>query len=308
VICRTHIETAQAISDMVTQSAGPYTAAAMGMVLASYEARDMWGKKYESFMENAAFTLSHARPTTVKKMETVVSGCVAIVHRGINAGKTPAEITEELRAYSLRTLEERYLKAGRIGGYLADLAPMNGTVMTQCFAETVVGTFLRACRERGNAIKIICPETRPYYQGARLTASVACDMGFDVTVITDNMPGAVLKDKKVDLFTSAADIITMDGHIINKIGTFQIALASSYWGVPYYVTGIPNRGHLSADSVEIELRDPQLVLESMGRKHTMSGVKGYYPAFDVTPPELVSGVVTDRGIFASDNLGKYFES
>ena len=100
---------------------------------------------------------------------------------------------------------------------------------------------------------MICPETRPYFQGARLTASVACDMGFDVTVITDNMPGWVMKEKDVDLFTSAADVITMDGHIINKVGTFQIALAAWYWGVPYFVTGTPNPAHPDLESGEIEL-------------------------------------------------------
>jgi methylthioribose-1-phosphate isomerase len=293
---------------MVTQSAGPYTAAAMGMALASYEAQDLWGKKYEIFMEKAAYALSHARPTTVMRMESVTTGCMAVVRRGLAAGKTPADITEDLRLHSIRTLEENYRKADKIGELLADITPPDGTVMTQCYAETVVGTFLRACREQGNAIRIICPETRPYYQGARLTASVACDMDFDVTVITDNMPGTVLKEKKVDLFTSAADVITLDGHVINKVGTFQIALMARYWGIPYYVTGTPNPAHPSADSVEIELRDPELVLESMGQKHTMTGVRGFYPAFDVTPPELIAGVVTDRGIFAPDDLDKYFES
>jgi len=308
VTCHTFMEAAQAIADMVTQSAGPYTVAAMGMVLASYEARNLWGKKYESFMEKASYSLTHARPTTVKKMETVTGGCMAIVRRGLTSGKTPDAITESLKLHSLRTLDENYRKADKIGRLLADMVPFGGTVMTQCFAETVVGTFLRACRESGNAVKIICPETRPYYQGARLTASVACDMGFDVTVITDNMPGSVLIEKKVDLFTSAADVITMDGHVVNKIGTFQIALSAMYRGIPYFVTGIPNQAHLTADSVEIEMRDPELVLESLGQKHTMKGVKGFYPAFDITPPELVTGVVTDRGVFAADKLDRYFES
>jgi methylthioribose-1-phosphate isomerase len=178
--------------------------------------------------------------------------------------------------------------------------------MTQCYAETVVGMVLRACHEAGKDVKFICPETRPYYQGARLTASVIHDMGFDVTVITDNMPGYAMKEKKVDLFTSAADVICMDGHVVNKVGTFQIALAAGYYGIPYFVTGTPNIHHPTVGTVVIEQRDPALVLESMGIGHTMPGVKGYYPAFDITPPKLCNGVVTDKGVFNCFDLGKYF--
>ena len=166
---------------------------------------------------------------------------------------------------------------------------------------------LRECRSRGNEIKVICPETRPYFQGARLTASVACDMGFDVTVISDNMPGYTLREKHVDLFTSAADVITMDGHIVNKVGTFQIALAASYWGIPYYVTGSPNPSHPDRSSVVIEERDPLLVMDAMGTRTTMEGVKGYYPAFDVTHPKLCDGGVTEKGIFSPFDLGRYFQ-
>jgi len=132
-------------------------------------------------------------------------------------------------------------------------------------------------------------------------------MGFDTTVITDNMPAYTMKMKKVDVFTSAADVITMDGHVVNKVSTFQIALAARYWGIPYFTTGTPNAAHPDMSSVEIELRDPSLVTESMGQKHTLAGVKGYYPAFDVTPPKLVDGIVTDKGIFSPYNLKSYFE-
>jgi methylthioribose-1-phosphate isomerase len=132
-------------------------------------------------------------------------------------------------------------------------------------------------------------------------------MGFDVTVITDNMPGYVMKQKEVDLFTSAADVITMDGHIVNKVGTFQIALAAHYWGIPYYVTGAPNPAHPDITSIQIEERDPALVMDAMGTKVTLDGVKGYYPAFDITPPKLCDGVVTEKGIYAPYNLKSYFD-
>ncbi len=307
VTCTRHQEVAEAIRDMVTQSGGPYTAAMMGMALAAFEAKDMPAGEYLPYMEKAAWTLSHARPTTVKKMEVMTERSLARLKKELEKGTSCADMPEKLLEEAVERLNENYLNYDRVAYHLADKIPMNGTIMTQCFAETIIGTLLRECRRRGNEIKVICPETRPYYQGARLTASVASDMGFDTTVITDNMPAYVMHEKHVDLFTSAADVITMDGHVVNKVGTFQIALAARYWGIPYFTTGSPNRAHPTMENVEIELRDPELVLESLGRKHTAPGVKGYYPAFDVTPPKLVDGIVTGKGIYSPYNLKAYFE-
>ena len=179
--------------------------------------------------------------------------------------------------------------------------------MTQCFGETIVGMMLKECRERGKAIRLFCPETRPYFQGARLTATVCRDMGFDVTVITDNMPATVMQNENVDVFTSAADAISLDGYVVNKVGTFQIAIVAKYMGVPYYVTGAPDPGHPAIDTVTIEMRDPGFVLQAMGTRTAAQGVKGYYPSFDITPPHLVSGVVTDCGIYVPYDLPRYFK-
>ena len=132
-------------------------------------------------------------------------------------------------------------------------------------------------------------------------------MGFDVTVISDNMPAYTLEHKKIDVFTSASDVITMDGHVVNKVGTFQIAMAAHYFGIPYYVTGTPDPMHKDMSTVTIEERNPNLVLESLGTKITMEGVKGYYPAFDVTPPNFVTGIVTDRGIYKPEEVSTYFK-
>lgn len=307
VTCRKHEEVAQAIADMVTQSGGPYIAAAMGMALAAYEVRDKTECELLAYMEKAAYTLSHARPTTAAKMIRVTERAMNVLRQELTAGRTGLQLVEALRVNALSQINENYERYTKIGAYLADQIPQNGTILTQCFAETIIGTLLRECKNRGNEIKMICSETRPYFQGARLTASVACDMGFDVTVISDNMPAYTIKQKKVDIFTSAADVITMDGHIVNKIGTFQIALAASYWGIPYLVTGAPNLGHPDIHSVVIEERDPALVMEAMGTKTTMEGVKGYYPAFDVTPPKLCDGVVTEKGIYSPMNLKNYFK-
>ena len=308
VTCRRHEEVAQAIADMVTQSGGPYLAAAMGMALAAYEAKDLPEADLLAHLDKAAYNLSHARPTTMAKMIRVTERAMNAARAALEAGKTGLELVEALRENAVNQINENYIRYTAVGKLLADKIPQNGTIMTQCFAETVIGTVLRECRERGNAVKVICPETRPYFQGARLTASVACDMGFDVTVISDTMPGYAMKEKHVDLFTSAADVITMDGHVVNKVGTFQIALAARYWGIPYFVTGSPNPSHPDMSSVVIEERDPLLVMDAMGTRTTMEGVKGYYPAFDVTPPKLCDGVVTEKGIFSPFDLGRYFEN
>lgn len=301
VTCRSHLEVAQAIADMVTQSAGPYSAAAMGMALAAHEAEGRADPK--AYLEQAAYTLSHARPTTVARMEAITGDCLKAALRAMEAGE-PAE--QAIFQYAVGMYEHRYSRLSKTAVHLVDHFPKSGTIMTQCFAETIVGTMLREARGRGYDIKLLCPETRPYLQGARLTASVACDMGFDTTVITDNMPGYALKAKNVALFTSAADAICMDGHIVNKIGTFQIALAAHYHGIPYFVTGAPDRKHETADSVHIEERDGALVMDALGTKTTMEGVKGWYPSFDITPPKLVSGVVTDKGMFSPHDLPRYF--
>jgi len=169
-----------------------------------------------------------------------------------------------------------------------------------------VGTALREAKARGIEPRLFVPETRPYLQGSRLTASVACDMGFDVTVITDNMVAATIKNKDINVFTSAADTICMNGHIINKVGTWQIALLCSHFGIPYYVTGIPDQGTRS-ENINIEERDPAEVLSCGGRKMTLEGVGAYYPAFDITPPELVSGIVTNNGVFSPRELLTYYD-
>ena len=305
VTCRRHEEVAQAVTDMVTQSAGPYTAAAMGMALADYECRTLAEAQQTAYLEQAARVIANARPTTAARMRLVTEGSLAAAKKALAAGQdTSAAIVE----YAVAANDVRYAKVGRMAEYLVDMIPAGGTVMTQCFGETIVGKMLAVATERGKSFRLFCPETRPYFQGARLTATVAHEMGFDVTVITDNMPAYVMQREHVDVFTSAADAICLDGHVVNKVGTFQIAIAAKYMKIPYFVTGAPDHGHPTVDTVRIELRDPDFVLQAMGVKTACDGVKGYYPAFDITPPALVSGVVTDSGIYAPYDLSRYFKS
>lgn len=304
VECTTHQEVTQAITDMVTQSAGPYTAAAMGMALAAYECRNMNEAAQKDYLRKAAYTISHARPSTVDRMVRICEGCYKVAEIALASG---IDVPQAIVDHTVRTNNDRYNKIKKIAKHLVDMFPQNGKVLTQCFGETIVGQMLAEARERGNELKIYCAETRPYFQGARLTASVAKDMGFDVTLITDNMPAYAIQNEKIDVFTSAADVICQDGHVVNKVGTFQIAIVSKYMGIPYFVTGAPDLGHPTVESTHIEMRDPDFVLQAMGVRTAMEGVKGYYPSFDITPPHLVSGVVTDAGIFSPYDLRRYFE-
>lgn len=306
VVCKKHEDVAQSISDMVTQSGGPYIAALMGMTLAAHEAMDFTEAKFFLHMDKAAYILSHARPTTVKKMTSITKKVIDLLRKEYENGKSGKNLVDAVFEYNLFYLNSHYSKYEKVSFNLLSKIPENGTVMTQCYAETVLGMVLRAVKKRGDNVKFICPETRPYYQGAKLTASVICDMGFDVTVITDNAVAYTMKEKKVDLITSAADVICMDGSIVNKIGTFQFALAANHWGIPYYVTGTPSIEHLSVGTVSIEQREPEAVLGSMGHKHVMVGVKGFYPVFDITPPQFCDGVITDRGVFSCYELMRYF--
>lgn len=308
VECKTHKDVVQAIKDMVTQSGGPYLAATMGMVLAAHETKvnKLDVNETKKFMKDAADRIANARPTTSSRMRKLVDDGLSFIEESDWEDKD--NLIEKFREFSINEVSNRYKNIEIMGDIIAEQVPENGTIMTQCFAETVIGMICRKLKEKGKGnVKFITPETRPYLQGARLTASVIKDMGFDVHVITDNMPGYILKNKKVDLFTSASDMITKDGHVINKVGTFQIAVLCHYHGIPYFVSGNPSEVHDSIDDIIIEERDENDVLSHLGKKVTLDGVKAYYPAFDITPPHLVSGVVTNKGMYSPYNLKEYLK-
>lgn len=300
-ICRNHKEVAKAIKDMVTQSAGPYTAAGMGMALAAYEARDLKGEDLLNFLEDAAETISTARPTTSTRLKKVTRGSIEAAKRAMESGE---DLVEALFQESINSLNRRYSAMNEVAKYLCDLIPDGGKVLTQCFAETIIGTMTRTLKDQGKDVKFYCTETRPYYQGARLTATCISEMGFDTTVITDNMVAYTMENIGIDLFTSASDTITLDGHVANKVGTHQIAIVAREFKVPFYVTGMPDGEKKAKEDIVIELRDPSLVLGD----HTARGVKAIYPSFDITPPELITGFVTDKGLYKPSDLKEYLET
>ena len=303
VICRSVPEVALAIKDMVTQSTGPYTLAPMGMALAAWECRDKSFEEQKAHLEEASVIISTSRPTTKKRMAMLTESCIPVALKATREGR-PAD--EAVRDHVVEMNNARYNRVRQAAKYLVEKFPKGGTVMTQCYAETILGMMLLECRERGNDIKLFCPETRPYFQGARFTSTVCHEMGFDTTLITDNMPAFVMAKEHVDVFTCAADAISCDGYVFNKVGTSQIAICAKHFGIPVYVSGAPDIGHPTYDTVTIEMRDPDFVLQAMGVRTAAEGVKGYYPAFDMTPPELITGIVTNKGIFAPTELSGYF--
>lgn len=308
VICRSYHEVAQAIKDMVTQSGGPFTALTMGLVLAAQEAKGLTGKQLEEFLSIAGTELSTARPTTSEKMKLIVLEAMQEIQEEIKQHASHEVIRDVLFRFALHKLNERYHTYRKVASYLEKMVPAHGVILTQCFGETVIGCLLRECRHQGKQIQVVCAETRPFLQGARLTASVAADMGFEVKVITDNMVGSLMQNQRIDVFTSAADAITMDGYVVNKIGTYQMALLAFDNDIPYFVTGTPNQEHPLIDDIVIEYRDPSEVTTFLGRKIVKEGVGAMYPAFDITRPSLISGVVTDKGIMSPYDLHEYFTS
>ena len=303
--CTSYREVRQAIADMVTQSAGPYTAVGMGMALAAWQVRGESARKQAAFLEQAAQDLAQARPTAANRYGQISFRAAALAKAALEAGEDPVEAIVQA---TLDSLNRRYRTMQTVGDQLADLIPQGGSILTQCFGETIIGAVIRAARARGKDFRVYCAETRPYLQGARLTSSCFAEMGFDTTVLTDNMIAYAMEREGIDLFTSAADTIARDGYIANKIGSFQIAILAKYFDIPYYVTGIPDRDKRSHADIVIEMRDPEQVLRYRGIPNCLPQVKAIYPAFDVVPPQLISAVVTDKGIFPPALLDAYFDT
>ncbi|SHH01375.1 methylthioribose-1-phosphate isomerase [Anaerosphaera aminiphila DSM 21120] len=304
VVCESYVDVAKAITDMVTQSAGPYTAVGMGMALAAFESKKLKEEDRIEFLKEASHVLSHARPTTANRMGLITEKSYEVGRDAIKSGKDPiAAIKQD----TVDSLNRRYSVMERVAENLINLLEDDSVVLTQCYGETIIGMLLRLAKEKNKNIKFYCAETRPFFQGARLTASCCAEMGFDTTVVTDNMVAWLLENNRVDLFTSAADTITADGHIANKIGTYQIAILCERFNVPYYVTGFPDRDKKDRNSIIIEMRDPEQALKFLDIKITDDNVKGIYPSFDITPPNLIKGVVTDKGVYGPEKLNLYLE-
>jgi methylthioribose-1-phosphate isomerase len=227
------------------------------------------------------------------------------VYKAGNRAGSSRELGVELRREADAIMEEELQAAHKIGQYGSTLIEDDETVLTHCNAGALAtagyGTALalvRSAVEQGKHIKVIATETRPLLQGSRLTAFELFRDHIPVTLVCDSAVAQLMSNGLIDKVVVGADRIMKTGHVANKIGTLQIALASKFYGVPFYVAAPFSTVDLLTDpsKIVIEERNPDEVLLFAGRRIAPRGVNAMNPAFDVTPPELITGIVTDRGV------------
>ncbi|MGW2520699.1 s-methyl-5-thioribose-1-phosphate isomerase [Streptomyces sp. NPDC001617] len=301
VHCTNHEDVAVAIEDMVTQSSGPYFAAGAGLVLAGREA-DRAGTGLDH-VRTAAARLIATRPTN-NLIRLMIRAVLPAAEAAAPAGEA---LGPALERAVLREGDAYLARSRTMGEYAANLIEDGDTILTHCWAESYLTETVAAVLRQGKRIAAFCTETRPYLQGARLTAESLAELGVPTTVITDGMGAHVMVRGLVTKFLTAADRVTLDGHVINKVGTLQLALSAHSFGIPYYpLVQQPDREAPDPSYVALEDRDGDEVLHTLGTRTASHRVKGYYPAFDVTPPKLVGAVVTDRGVFSPYDLASYY--
>jgi methylthioribose-1-phosphate isomerase len=301
--CNDVEDVARAIEDMVTQGGGPYVAAVFAMVMA---AKKVEGKPLDEtldYLRKAKTRLTNTRPTNTA-MARRLDDMLQIAE---TAGKGGQSIEETLLDWIRETRDKIYADyeyRARLGASLVD---DGDGILTMCFAETAFILAMAFAKQDGKNIQVFTPETRPYLQGARLTAPCLHELEIPVQIITDNMPAHVMSQGKIQKYFTAADLITLDGHVCNKIGTFQNAIAAHHHGIPYFVF-MWGADHKSPDraSIKIENRDPAEIRACRGIPTTIDDIDAYYPAFDITPPYMVSGVITRHGILSPYDLKTHF--
>ncbi len=303
VSCNSVEEVAKAIEEMVTQGGGPSIAAMYGLVLAARQCAGKSERTQKETLEAARLRLTKTRPTNTS-LARLLEKTMVLAGKFIDQG---ANLESELLNWIENYRDENYERHGKVGEYGASLIDDGDGVLTMCFAETSFLMSLALAKRAGKRIHVFTPETRPYLQGARLTAPSVQEIGVPVQIIGDNMPAYVLSQGKIQKYFTAADLVTLDGHVVNKIGTFQNAITAHYHGVPYFVySGGADNKKPDRASIEIEERNPAELKNCRGIPTTDQSIDAYYPAFDITPPHLVSGVVTQYGILNPYDLKRYF--
>lgn len=297
---------AKAIKDMEIRGAPAIgVAAAFGMALAAIWSKAETVEKLVEELEKAKRVLESTRPTAYNLFWTL-NRIWQKVKKGIQKGVSVEElkriVVEEAKKIYIEDIETNR-KIGEIG---AKLIEDGDTILTHCNAGALAaagfGTALAVIRyavAEGKRIRVIVTETRPLLQGARLTVWELVKEGIDVTLITDNMVGYIMSKGIVSKVIVGADRITRDGYVANKIGTYTIAVVAARHRVPFYVAAPSSTFDLSLEgpSIPIEERDPDEVRTVLGKLTiTIPTVKVYNPAFDITPPDLVTAIITEKGI------------
>jgi methylthioribose-1-phosphate isomerase len=308
--CKTYQEVAEAIRSMVIRGAPAIgVAAAMGVALGVKHSRARSVAELKAEFETIADTISKTRPTAVN-LFWAVNRMRAAFEKALAEPGTDSEriaraqvvLEEEAR----RVLAEDIAVNEAMGQYGATLLKDNSTVLTHCNAGALAtggyGTALgviRAAVSQGKKINVFADETRPFLQGARLTAWELAKDGIPVTVITDNMAGHFMKQSKIQAVIVGADRIASNGDVANKIGTYTVAVLAHENNVPFFVAAPLSTIDLSlasGDEIPIEERSPAEVTHWRGIQTAPDNVRALHPAFDVTPHRYVTAIITERGI------------
>lgn len=298
-----HYEVALAIKEMKIRGAPAIgVSSAYGIALAALKMQAKTIKDFEEKMEAVYILFSLTRPTAVNLFHTIerMKKVGARLKNTIEEAK--AALEEEARKIEKEEDEANHL----IGKYGVELIEDGFTILTHCNAGALAtvdyGTALgvvRAAKEKGFKIQVYATETRPLFQGARLTAWELMKEGIPVTLITDDMAGHFMSKGSVDCIIVGADRIAANGDVANKIGTYSIAVLAKENGVPFYVAAPISTIDLSiasGEEIKIEERKAEEITEIGGKRIAPEGVKVANPAFDITPHVYVSAIITEKGV------------
>jgi methylthioribose-1-phosphate isomerase len=249
--------------------------------------------------------LAATRPTAVNLFWGI--GQVRDLYNELAAKNTPIpEIKTAVVALALRLYDEDIANCRQLGAFGAELLPQEGTVLTHCNAGALAACgygsalgVIRAAIERGHKIDVLADETRPYLQGARLTAWELMKDNIPTTVLCDNMAGHLMSKGRIQAVIVGADRIAANGDTANKIGTYSVSILAKEHGIPFYVAAPFNTIDLATATgagIPIEQRNPIEVTHSNGKQMTPDGVGIENPAFDVTPAKYIAAIITERGV------------
>jgi len=309
-------QVADAIRNLVVRGAPAIgVSGAFGLALAVLQSTATTKDNLISDLEKARTILFETRPTAVnlgwglEKIMTVA-----------NSGDSVEQIKELVISQAKKMADEDIEINKTMGKNGSVLFDDNDTIMTHCnagaLATVAYGTALgviRATRESGKNIKVIATETRPVQQGSRLTAFELKHDGFDVSLIPDTAVGYTMANGLVDKVIVGADRIVKTGHVFNKIGTYQIAIMAKQHGIPFYVAAPLSTIDMKskAEDVIIEMRKGSEVTGIGDKKTAPDDINVINPAFDMTPPELISGIITEKGVAKppyEESIKKLFEA
>ena len=294
-------DVAQAIRTLVVRGAPAIgVSGAFGMALAALQSKSETKEGLLSDLEKAKKTLFETRPTAVN-----LSWGLETIMEIAKQGNSISDIRESVINKAKQMADDDVQTNKKMGKNGAELFHNNDTIMTHCNAGALAtvgyGTALgviRALKENGKNIKVIATETRPVQQGSRLTAFELKNDGIDVSLIPDTAVGYTMANGLVNGVVVGADRILRTGHVFNKIGTYQVATMAKQHNIPFYVAAPLSTFDLTSnpDDVVIEQRKATEVT-GIGEKRTApEGIDVINPAFDMTPPELINGIITEKGV------------